>query len=261
MITECYLINGFMMSMTFSRQKRLYQNVGFTLIELMFALAISSMIMAVMFKVFTSQQRTFEAQEETVDMQDDLRAALYLMSNELRMAGYNTGSGNNPLGIIDAQNNSLQFSMSGDWDGKDNDSDGTTDEPEETITISYSLTDYDGDGDDDLIRTTGYLDNGGNVTAEVQQALAENVEKIEFYYRVNDGTDTLSPTNVQLKLITNIQLSILTRSARSINHMGSGQNFASASGVNWNNPSGDSYRRYFMTKNIFLRNIALAIGG
>lgn len=61
---------------------------GVTLIELMVALVIVSILIAGIYRTFASQQHTYTVQEQVSDMQQNVRLALHRMTRELRMAGY-----------------------------------------------------------------------------------------------------------------------------------------------------------------------------
>ena len=61
---------------------------GITLIELMVALVISGFLLAATYRTFISQQKTFVVQEQVVDMQQNVRAAINRMMTELRMSGF-----------------------------------------------------------------------------------------------------------------------------------------------------------------------------
>lgn len=61
---------------------------GLTLIELLIALIISSVLIAAIYKTFISQQQTYTVQEQVVDMQQNIRAAINQMIREIRMAGF-----------------------------------------------------------------------------------------------------------------------------------------------------------------------------
>ena len=69
---------------------------GFSLLELMVAMAIASVLMAGIYTFYHNQLKTHITQQEMVDMQQDARAAMYMMTREIRMAGYdpqyNTGA-------------------------------------------------------------------------------------------------------------------------------------------------------------------------
>ena len=61
---------------------------GFTLIELMVAMVVASIVMAAIYSVYRSQTQAHRTQQIVVQMQQNMRAALYLLEREIRMAGY-----------------------------------------------------------------------------------------------------------------------------------------------------------------------------
>lgn len=83
---------------------------GLTLIELLIALVISGLLIAGLYRTFINQQKTYTIQEQVVDMQQNVRAAINRMMTEIRMAGfgnvsmvlpvsYSTGTFNNVLNL------------------------------------------------------------------------------------------------------------------------------------------------------------------
>ncbi|MGA8239089.1 MAG: prepilin-type N-terminal cleavage/methylation domain-containing protein [Desulfobacterales bacterium] len=107
--------------------KRNRNNYGFTLIELMIAMVIAGIVAAAILMSFDSQQKTQVNQQLIVDMQQDARAALYLMQQDIRMAGYDeTWEDTNTDGVDDNRPS----------DGIDNDCDvpsgGAIDDPADT---------------------------------------------------------------------------------------------------------------------------------
>jgi len=72
---------------------------GITLIELLIALVISSVVMAALYRTAISQQKAYIIQDEVIDMQQNLRNALSRMAREIRMAGY--GFCKPPANIVD----------------------------------------------------------------------------------------------------------------------------------------------------------------
>ena len=156
---------------------------GFTLIELMIALALVSIITAGIITSFTGQQDAELSQKQVVEMQQNSRAALYILAREIRMAGYDPYGGSSGAGITNAgygtsSNDPLTFSYVSDDDGVDNatiDTDGdgfmeddnnVTDEQGELKYVSFYAYDAYGDGDDDL---------GMKVGAANVNAIAENI--------------------------------------------------------------------------------------
>ncbi len=61
---------------------------GLTLIELSIAMAISAILIAAIYRTFILQHKTYTAQEQVVDMQQNARVAINRMMREIRMAGF-----------------------------------------------------------------------------------------------------------------------------------------------------------------------------
>lgn len=62
---------------------------GFSLVELLVALAIFGLVIGSIYSSFGSQNKIYHAQEKIVAIQQNLRAAMYIMERDIRMAGYN----------------------------------------------------------------------------------------------------------------------------------------------------------------------------
>jgi len=61
---------------------------GVTLIELLIALVLSSILTAALYRAFISQERTYTVQDQVAEMQQNIRVAMGQMTKEIRMAGY-----------------------------------------------------------------------------------------------------------------------------------------------------------------------------
>lgn len=87
-------------------KKKLVKSIaGVTLIELLIALVISSILVAGIYRVFIHQQRTYKTQEDVADMQQNVRVAINRMIREIRMAGFggkneNTHGNNDIINIF-----------------------------------------------------------------------------------------------------------------------------------------------------------------
>jgi len=68
--------------------KTLTNHNGVTLIELLVVLVISSMLVGGMYRLFLSQTRAYNVQDQVVETQQGTRAAMELLLRDLRMAGY-----------------------------------------------------------------------------------------------------------------------------------------------------------------------------
>jgi type IV pilus assembly protein PilW len=91
----------------------LFKKNGLTLVELLIALVLSSLLIAALYRVFISQQRTYSVQDQVADMQQNVRIAMDQMTKEIRMAGYGGnilaifGNINGFTNIITPANNSI----------------------------------------------------------------------------------------------------------------------------------------------------------
>ncbi len=151
-------------------------NRGFTLVELMVVCVIASFIVMAVTIVFRAQNRSYLFQEQTTATQQNLRAATYIMSDELRMVGTSiTAAGDGSAG------NPFRFTAIADNDNQDNDNDGATDENGEIKDVLYQLFDDQGDGDMEL----GRQDIN---SANPMSAIAENIQTLGLAYAY-DGND------------------------------------------------------------------------
>ncbi len=177
------------------RKRALLGRDGFTLIEMLVALAITSILVAVVALAFTGQSRSYNSQQEIISLQQNMRSALQFLAKEVRLAGYDpTGSAN--AGIITATGSELRFTRD-IGDGAGGTSDGDTDDPEEDIRYALSA-------DGALGRETG--GTGG------LQPVATNIVQLAFEYYMDNETWTQTPGDPND--IRAVKIMILGRSAR-----------------------------------------------
>jgi type IV pilus assembly protein PilW len=120
-------------------------NAGFTLVEMLVAVAVSMIIMAGVYSAFLSQQKNTVVQTNVSDIQQNLRAAMDFLARDLRLAGYaGTDSGSlGSFGFTDVgfKNYDTTSNAAGSgfvaftWDTDDDGTVGTGDR------VSYSLAD------------------------------------------------------------------------------------------------------------------------
>ncbi len=70
---------------------------GFTAIELMITIGIMGFVLAALYNIMISQQRTYEAQRDVSVIQRDIRASLSYIERDMRMAGLAVPRGTNPI--------------------------------------------------------------------------------------------------------------------------------------------------------------------
>lgn len=223
------------------------ENTGFTLIEVLIALAISGILLGGVYTQFISQQASYLAQDQVVEMQQNLRAGISYMTQELRMAGYDPYS-SGTTGIEKANPTSVVFTYVADDDNLDNDNaDGDNDtstgadETGELQTVTFDLYDAYGDGDNDIGRQAGG-------SASTKRAIAENIENMEFRYLDADGAVVTDPNDIKT-----VQISILARVGKRDRKFFNNMTYTSASGAAWG-PYNDGFRRRFQIVTIYLRN-------
>ncbi|MDD5451649.1 MAG: prepilin-type N-terminal cleavage/methylation domain-containing protein [Desulfovibrionales bacterium] len=159
---------------------------GFSLIELLIAIAISGIVLSAVSSLFIMQNKSYSVQEQVAEMQQNARAAMDIMTREIRTAGCDP-SGSANASIVTATSGSINFTQ--DLDG-----DGNTTGTDENIT--YSL--YTSSGIQKIGRDTG----GGN------QPVAENIQALTFAYY-----DSAGNTTAVLADIRQIELTITARTA------------------------------------------------
>ncbi len=166
---------------------------GFTLIELLIAVAIFGIVVAGIVNSKIRQQGQTITQQQAIEMQQTARAVLFLMSRQLRQAGYNPSYKKYDTGITVATATSLTFNWIANDDGLNNDGVGVADEDDELATINYTLQDEDADGDLD-ISANGVI-------------MAENIQNLTFTYF--NATGVLLPAPVaDPTLIRSVQITI-----------------------------------------------------
>jgi len=205
---------------------------GFTLMELLIAMFVAGIVMAGVYSAYYSQQRSFVVQDEVAKMQQNLRAAMFFMAREIRMAGCNpTGAADAGIKTKDA--GTIRFTM--DLRGKDLDdpADGDTSDDDEDIT--YSLVGSE-------IRRTA-KDTG---------PVAENIDWLHFDYLDENGAVTASAMQVR-----SVQITIVARTGRGVPGYVNTDRYYDLQGADFYDAPGDNNHRMKLSTNIKCRNLGL----
>ena len=226
---------------------------GFTLVELLIAMAVSSFIMAAIYATYLLNQKSYHVQDDVAEMQQNLRTAFYHLSSEIRMAGFDPTDIAN-AGIITATASRISFSMDITDNTGNGSSDGDTDDIDELINFGFKPDD---DADDNGIADSGAASLGRQTGgAGGYQPVAENIQAIEFNYVLSDGTRTLTPSPALLNSIRAVEISILARSARRDRDFTNAATYTTGAGTTWG-PFNDNYRRRLIITNVQCRNMGL----
>ena len=113
-----------------------HHHTGFTLIEMMIAMAIGTLLLAAVANTFINQRETYALREQVSTMQQNAMGGMDFIARELAMAGYDPTEGAG-AGIVVATATTIQATM-------DLSNDGDTGDADENVT--YVLYDAEGDG-------------------------------------------------------------------------------------------------------------------
>jgi len=162
---------------------------GFTLVEVVLALALSTVTIGVIYHLYLSQVKNLAVRENILDMQQQARAALDLVSRELKMAGFDPRGvnrdalkGNDFLGVTF---DSSELRIKADLNGN-----GVPTDSNESIVFSH-----------DPVTMTLRRNTGGG-----RQPLGENIEAFSVKYFDSDGQVTAHSEE-----ISQIEVSIMAR--------------------------------------------------
>lgn len=139
---------------------------GFTLVELLVAMAIAGIVMAAGYSMYISQQKAYQTTEDVTALQQNLRSALYFIEHDMRMAGYNPTRSTQAFSFTDIAPNSCTFLT-------DTNEDGALQNESERITYRLS-----GNALQKIY---------GTLTAQVPQTIADNITGLSFVWYNNAG--------------------------------------------------------------------------
>ena len=190
---------------------------GLTLIEVLMALVLSAILLAVLVSFFIGQQRHYNVRTQVAAMQENTRTGLDFMGRELSMTGYDPTE-TAGAGVVVATATTVQVTM--DLDGN-----GDTTGADEDVT--YAL--FNNDGRPSLGRTVG----------GATELVAENIAALQFTYVLDDDTVTATPADpAQIRAV---DITLTGRTAQPDPHF----------------EANNGYRNLTLTTRILLRNMAL----
>ena len=211
------------------------------MVELLVAISISAIIMTAVYAAYNSQNKSYAVQEEVAALQQDLRTAMFYMSNQIREAGCNpTRTDVNRPGIVTAAVDEINFTS--DITGATGRPDGKTDDSYENVT--YSL--YTADGIQKLgVKSTGTATN---------QPVIENVDALNFVY-LNNAIPPV-PTTV-LANIRSVEVTIVVRASQRDPDYNDDNVYQNRQGDVVLAAQNDHFRRRMLSMRIACRNLGL----
>ena len=227
-----------------SKQYLRHSYQGFTMIELLVAMVVALLAMSAIYSTFLNQHRSYQIQEETAEMQQNLRAAMFYMEREIRMAGCD------PLGsaharIIRAEHTLIRFTEDVRGNSSGSDPDGDTNDPNEDII--YFLK------GGNLVKNTG----GGN------QMVAQNIDAIDFVYL--DGSSppiVLNPSGSdvpasKINQIRSVEVTLVARTSDPLLPSKNGRTYFNQRDTKILLPQNDNVSRRRLTTRINCRNLGI----
>lgn len=225
---------------------------GFTLVELMIAVALAGFIVSQMYLVFISNKKSSISQERVAEMQQNLRATMYPLVRDIRMAGYDPSGDADWAGIVQAAPGRIDMYM--DMNGN-----GTYDAAappgmKERLQFGFPAAT---DADDDGIPDDGSSDSIGVQTSGAggYQPIGDDIESFEFLYLDGDGQPSTT-----LSEIRSVQISLLAITNKADRDYTNNQTYDPASGINanWKRAANtDNFRRRLLITTVFCRNLGL----
>ena len=222
-------------------------DAGFTLIELMVAMALSGLVMIGIFSVYRAGVKNHITQNAMAEMQQDIRAGMHMMAREIRIAGYDpTRSASSA--ITTAMVDEIVFDADLSEDGTLS---ATPAPPALTdVKIRYALT------NDNLGRELW----GGGL-----QPVALNIDALNFVYLDSNHDPIPAPGGVvnasNIPNIRAIQITIVARSGRSVPALIESSRdlriYRNQQGDIILPAQGDYFKRELLTAEIKVRNMGL----
>jgi type IV pilus assembly protein PilW len=161
---------------------------GFTLLELVVATAISMVILGAIAGTFMTQTKFYNAQEQVNEMQQNARAAMDLLTRDIKLAGYDPTD----VAVIGVAYNASELRVKADLNG-----DGViNDSSDEHVVYTFDSANKQ------IKRVYGLV----GATPEV---LASNIEAFIFGYLDSSGVSTTTTANIR-----QLSLSITARTAK-----------------------------------------------
>jgi len=162
--------------------RRTYLEGGFTLVEMMVAIAIGMIVIASVAGTFSAQTRQNKAEEEISQMHQNVRGALDMISRELMQAGYRAPGG----AVTGVTYSTTQLLLQADIDGNGSVDTGTS-------SLEYIIYAYNSSNK----QITRQLGSSG--TPEI---VADNITQFDFAFKDAAGATTTTSASIRKVTVT-----------------------------------------------------------
>ncbi len=161
------LMSDKLFSLANAKKKTGYWTRGFTLVEMLVALAVASIVLAVIFGVYAGLMRSYTTQNVAAEVQQAVRAGIDYMAEDIMMAGFNPRAGS-IIAIEEAGSTRIRVRSDRNTDLEDSSPDFGD------IAYAYNAganrVDQTEDGS-----TQPYIDNVTNLTFTFRNAAGEDL--------------------------------------------------------------------------------------
>ena len=215
---------------------RAWNQRGLSLIELLVALLISSLLLFSLVAIFISGRASFLTQEQQARQQENGRFAWNLITQELQRAGYfdevwdppelgftliNSGDPAAQLGTLDNGNNpdqiELQYESDRDCFGAENDgSTQTIDTPTGAATVPAAVqkvVTFSVNDQDQLVYECLYAGDGNALQSQIAGPVAQGIENLQFQYGIDTSGDLSANSWLDFGDVSNVRDIVAVRLA------------------------------------------------
>jgi type IV pilus assembly protein PilW len=266
------------------RKRSAVRQGGWTMVELLVAMALTTIVMGGVYSAYKSQQDSYVVQDQVAEMQQNLRAAMYTMARDLRMVGYNPTNKPNLFGLVTdlpasdhdptATTSATNIAFTIDDDGNGNIDINTSEQAAYRLILPW---DDNGNGViDNASEAAAYRLNSGNLqryTAAAGggswQTVAENIEAFNVVYLdrsvppTDITTDVVTSPATAIPNVRAIQITLVARARYQDRTYTDRQAYTNLQGVTVLGLSSDfdlyrrHYRRRILSTTIMGKNLGL----
>ncbi len=223
---------------------------GFTLTEILVAMALTGIVVGAIYTTYKSQQDTYMVQDQVAEMQLNLRAAAHIMASDIRMAGYNPRGIPHLAGFVDlafpppndhveVHTNATQIAFTVDSNGT-----GALDN-KDAEQIAYRLN-----------ARTQSLERF-RASSNAWAPVAEGIQALDFVYLDASGAPITGMSSTDLVRVRLVEITLLARTKKWDREFRNTATYTNRHGTWTFTAPGDNFRRRLLTTTVLCRNTGL----